>query len=1267
GIGFQVLLNRGGGNFSSTGVPFAFVKADQSSIPTNFDLDVLRVADFDNDQNLDIAIGVPDANVSPTNLRIVYDVAHAATFNPVSIAGLRNGQISIGDFNGDGLLDLVTVDDGIAPDNIAFNRYSGEVFLGTGTQTSAAFTFFGEHGGSGFLPVVRDINFDGRLDLIEGYAPLASVSGQEIITTMLVQLGDGLGGFATPIELTRPGGSTITGGDNLLPADLNGDGLWDFVNVNGKNLGLTLGDATTLLDTSRIIDTQEYAGVAVADFDADGRTDIVLSNALDFFRGSGDGNLQAPPLLRIENASNTMLTADVNGDGAADIVTSTSQNTGFYVRLNQGDGNFDPAVFYPVGVPGAAVTGLVAGDFNGDGRVDLAAYDGPGIPISIDDVFDPQLGFTIPPGFGLGGVSIYSGNGDGSFLFSTSFRVDSLFPTFLAGDFDGDGLDDFVTGQEIYINNGLDGFGTASFTRVGYFQGTGQAVLDFNGDGIMDLAVRNGATAQTQIWVGRANGVADATVEGGGFFTLFKSITTVGSVGVGDFNNDGVQGISIVNNTSFRIVDGTLDFTKSPVILPSPFYQVVGDINSDSFDDLITIKSGGLLQSFDGKGFNSGSSLPAGNGNNGGIFADSSLPIVLAASIGDYDNDGRLDVSLLLADSTVVIGFGSGSGSFANAEFATTRSTDSTPILFDWDQSGDLDLTIMSQQGQVLFREGQGEGIFGPAQQISQTRVRDLAFITDSATGKVRLAGLVFGRDQVVTFEMAPNGSIIETLTQEFVVPPGPIGGGVKTLNQPTSLASADLNKDGYGDLVVINSGSNDLTVFLGGPGGLTVSTLSLPTLAAPHGLSLVDIDGDTDIDIVTTNELSGDVSIFLNDGSGIFVDASRVRTNDGLYSYESYLNPFRQTGFNFVPGALTRQQSIATVVGDFFGDANLDLATINFKDNTFSVMVGLGGGNFADPKVFEGGTLPVAIVAGDFNNDTLLDVALLNSDDNTISVYLNDGAGSFTIGTVSLAGNVPSGFITSDVDGDNNLDFVIGNDFGDILIILGNGDGTFRPFVRVDRAVPFAARDLNGDGVADVVLANQSADQVLSQIRTAGTTTFNVGTFNSTAGVQAPGFVTLADINNDGLEDFLVTNSGSNNILIYLATAPGQFNTTAQSFFTGTNPVSLAVGRLNNDALMDVAVVNQGSNDVSVLFGSGSGASWTLNVGPRLDVGLGPNAISTDDYDSDGVPDLSDTNAQEATLWMLPGLGNGFFNDSTPDILPMPAPVAQTVFNLAA
>jgi hypothetical protein len=262
-------------------------------------------------------------------------------------------------------------------------------------------------------------------------------------------------------------------------------------------------------------------------------------------------------------------------------------------------------------------------------------------------------------------------------------------------------------------------------------------------------------------------------------------------------------------------------------------------------------------------------------------------------------------------------------------------------------------------------------------------------------------------------------------------------------------------------------------------------------------------------------------------------------------------------------------------------------------------------------------------------------------------------------------AGNRPTGLSVADVNGDGKLDLLVGNDFGDVLTLLGNGDGTFRPYQRADRHIALAVADLNGDGIDDFVFGNEALDRVSVTFGQSGQRVIG----DRHDGLLAPGAVRTADLNGDGILDLVVANSGANTVLVYLGTGHGQF-APAQSFFAGTDPVGITIASLDDDLVPDPAnptrridptpdlvVANEGSNDVTVLLGQGQGAHWTLTNGPRLRLfdpasgqfGIGPVATTVHDVNGDGMPDLLVSSPQSNNVFEINGIGRGLFDDQAP------------------
>ncbi len=106
-----------------------------------------------------------------------------------------------------------------------------------------------------------------------------------------------------------------------------------------------------------------------------------------------------------------------------------------------------------------------------------------------------------------------------------------------------------------------------------------------------------------------------------------------------------------------------------------------------------------------------------------------------------------------------------------------------------------------------------------------------------------------------------------------------------------------------------------------------------------------------------------------------------------------------------------------------------------------------------------------------------------------------------------------------------------------------------------------------------------------------------------------------------------------------------------------GDNPVSVTIADVTGDGIPDLLVANQGSNDISVLFGAyDANGDWIARDGPRLKSGgEGPVSVAVRDVTGNGIPDLVVTNGQSGTFTVLPGVGQGFFNDQDPQVLNVP------------
>ncbi len=242
-----------------------------------------------------------------------------------------------------------------------------------------------------------------------------------------------------------------------------------------------------------------------------------------------------------------------------------------------------------------------------------------------------------------------------------------------------------------------------------------------------------------------------------------------------------------------------------------------------------------------------------------------------------------------------------------------------------------------------------------------------------------------------------------------------------------------------------------------------------------------------------------------------------------------------------------------------------------------------------------------------------------------------------------------PNGLTVADLTGNGNADLLVSDPLGNVLVLMGNGDGTFQPVRNLDAQVSLAVYAPNGTTPAAFVFADQLTDQLVVQTVGGGTTVLG----DASTGLITPGAVALADLNNNGILDLIVANSGSNNVLIYPGLGNGEFGPAlngGNGFYTGTNPVGITVADLTGNGRLDLVIANKGSNDVSILLNEpGPDGEPNFVPGPLLAAGVGPVATAVMSPTGQGTPDLLVADSGSNQVLLLQGLGNGFFNDQSP------------------
>jgi hypothetical protein len=359
----------------------------------------------------------------------------------------------VGDFNNDGIPDLVVTNTGDA---------TVSVLLGKGDGTfGPAHDFL-----AGNLPsvvVTGDFDNDGNLDVAVANQSTGGVS---------VLLGNGEGTFQRPRHFALLPGSSLAA-LKLAVGHFHDPHILDLVAATISNSGLILllGNGHGTFQTGRpLLDNSSVRDVAVADFNGDSKDDLVTINrsdphfpgrtVVDVLLGNGDGTF-APPVgtdLGPFDLSEGVMVSDFNGDGIPDVLTiNRSSNPQLGELFGTGDGTFQ--VGPTTRLAGLQPDSVAIADFNGDGIPDLA------IAFPEDEVARQTT------------VSVLLGNGDGTYQAPLTFDVGSGPTSLAVGDFNSDGLPDlavanlFSNGVSVLLNTGGESSapisaGTAGLLRV---------------------------------------------------------------------------------------------------------------------------------------------------------------------------------------------------------------------------------------------------------------------------------------------------------------------------------------------------------------------------------------------------------------------------------------------------------------------------------------------------------------------------------------------------------------------------------------------------------------------------------------------------------------------------------------------------------------------------------------------------------------------------------------------------------------------------------
>jgi hypothetical protein len=664
---------------------------------------------------------------------------------------------------------------------------------------------------TGQLPVsvvVQDFNNDEIADLATANANDSNVS---------VLLGQANGTFG-PANALAVG----TGAKAIASGDFNADGDNDLVVTDGvQSVYISLGNGDgTFAPASRIALRTGTSGIALEDFNHDGKTDIAIAiygpqnnsqGSVAVLVGNGDGTFAPAIYYSLDHNAERLVATDLNGDGQVDLAVAlqhfSNPKKGLAVLLGNGEGTFQPAMTSASG----DMSDVTAGDFNDDGRMDLA--------------LSPSYSSV---------VQVLLGNGDGTFATAVTYGSDAS-GTVVATDLDGDGKIDLLIGgghTVTLLGRGDGTFGPPTVYAIGQqFAAPGF----FNRDHVTDVVAGefNG--------IGVAFGSRDGTLRAGRSYPAGYLANTIVAA---DFDQDGNPDLAVGGATTAPYIflllgDGAGGFAEAPGFGVQPAETIVtADFNRDgNLDVLSTSYDGGAFEVYLGHGdgtFESGHETKIAGGD-------------LSPAIGDFNNDGIPDVAVArLLNGATTIFLGNGDGSFTRAGDLAEKNPQE-PLVADFNGDGNADLGVASvSSGTYNVFLGEGDGTFQEA-------------ILADAPNAIYSAAADLNDDGLIDLVVASLG------TKLF------LGNGDGTFQPPRSLTAeygpihlADLNGDGKLDIVTTSDYSYIEVLGNLGHGAFRPPVSVLTGNEFVGDFVLQDFNGDARPDLAVTN-ISDAVSVLLN------------------------------------------------------------------------------------------------------------------------------------------------------------------------------------------------------------------------------------------------------------------------------------------------------------------------------------------------------------------------------------------------------------------
>jgi hypothetical protein len=1036
---------------------------------------------------------------------------------------------------------------------------------------------------------------------------------------------------------------------SIVVNDFNNDNYLDIAVANyaTNNIAIFLGNGNgTFIDpTFFSLGSSRPLFISTGDFNKDNRTDIVVANYGTDNIGIlfGYGNDSIPSSLAV---------GDFNKDNQLDIAVANYGTNNVGIFLGYRNGTFTSPKTYTT-LPKSNPSSIAVADFNNDNQLDIVVAN-----------------------YGTGNVGIFFGHGNGTFLAEITYTISSSSrPQYITvGDLNNDNTLDIVIvdseNDEVYV---LPTYGNGSFATItAYDPISGSnpscvAVADFNNDNLLDLVVANNGTNNVLVLMDYS--ITPSARQS--HCRLQIETDTMTSVVVRDFNNDHILDIAYNVEANIGILTGMGNETFSEEITYltgdgfTLQYICVGDLNNDNRMDIISASR-----------FSNNVNIFLGYGN--GTFATmmaystgkGSNPWWIA--LADVNNDNRLDiVSANTGSDTIGILLGNGDGTFLTVITYSTgiNSMPRSVAIGDINSDNHLDIVVANWNGSVIIFLGHGNGIFTFMTTYSVGgNLFSLALADFSSDNHLDIVIANTKAGNVIVFLGYGNGTFASQTTYST--------GSTST---PYYVVVADFNNDNISDIAATNFGTDNVFIFYGyGNGSFQLSRTYITGFGSkPYGITTADFDNNKQLEIVVVLSAIADIAIltayyaaeFANSNScstgsapqplsvavGDFNNDNRsdiVVANSGIDSLGILFGLENDTfGMEMIYPIGTNSHPQYVITCDINNDNQLDIVSVNWKSNSFSIIMGYGNGTFAEQTIYSTGNMtnPCTIASGHFNKDKRLDLVVANEATDSIGIFFAFNYTTFQTRVIYSSNDSlsPSGIVIGDYNNDNYQDIAVTfAETNKLGILLGYGNGNFTTMMTYStgngsQPSSIDAGDFNNDGQLDIVVTNYGTNNIGILLGYGNGSFADIRTY-STGDHSTPNSVTVGELNNDGRLDIVVANGGTNNIGVLLGYGNGTFSIVKKySTGEGSVPYKVILGDLNNDGRLDIAVASLDARNVGVFLGNGDGTFGTQMIF-STDYYTALYSITIGDFNGDNKLDIAAAN--EGAVGILFGYGNGTF-----------------------